>query len=102
LLNPLPKLLKLHEASKEHSVSRTAVFEWHSRFKAGRVSLEDDERLGRPSTSKTTENVEKIGELIHEDRRRTTHEIADTFGISYGVCQDIFKENLNMHLIAPS
>jgi hypothetical protein len=35
------------------------VFEWLSRFKAGRVSVED-ERSGRPSTSKTTENVEKI------------------------------------------
>jgi hypothetical protein len=33
------------------------VFEWHSRFKAGRVSVEDDERSGRPNTSKMTENV---------------------------------------------
>jgi hypothetical protein len=32
-------------------------FEWHSRFKAGRVSVEDDERSGQPSTSKMTENV---------------------------------------------
>jgi hypothetical protein len=29
----------LHEASGEHSLSWTAVFEWHSRFKAGRVQL---------------------------------------------------------------
>jgi hypothetical protein len=29
-------------------------------FKAGRVSVEDNERSGRPSTSKTTGNVEKI------------------------------------------
>jgi hypothetical protein len=31
----------------------------------------------------------------HEDRRRTIHELADTVGISYGVCQ-ILTENLNM------
>jgi hypothetical protein len=49
-----------HEAFGEHSLSRTEVFEWHSHFKAGRVSVEDDECSGRPSTSKTTENVEKI------------------------------------------
>jgi hypothetical protein len=36
------------------------VFEWHSRFKAGRVSVEDDEHSGVPSTSKRTENVEKF------------------------------------------
>jgi hypothetical protein len=32
------------EAFGDHSLSRTAVFHWHSHFKAGRVSAEDDER----------------------------------------------------------
>jgi hypothetical protein len=50
----------LSEALGEHSLSRTAVFEWYSRFKATGVSVEDDEFSGRPSASKTTENVEKI------------------------------------------
>jgi hypothetical protein len=50
----------LREAFGDHFLSRTAVFERHSRFKAGRVSVEDDERSGRPSTGKTTDNVEKI------------------------------------------
>jgi hypothetical protein len=59
----------LCEAFGERSLSQTAVFEWHSRFKAGRVVVEDDKRSGRPSTSKMTENVEKIRELIRKDRR---------------------------------
>jgi hypothetical protein len=50
----------LHEAFGEHSLSLTVVFEWNSHFKAGQVSVEDDERSGRPSTSKTTEYVEKF------------------------------------------
>jgi transposase len=83
----------------EHSLSRTAVFEWHSHFKIGRVSVEDDKRSGRPSTSKT-ENIEKIRELIHEDCCQTISELTDTAGISYGVCQDILTENLNMCHIA--
>jgi bacterioferritin-associated ferredoxin len=60
------------------------------------VSLEDDERSGRPNTSKTTENVEKIRELIHKDRRRTIHELTDAVEISYpcGVCLEILTENL--------
>jgi hypothetical protein len=70
----------LHEAFGEHSSCRTAVFEWHSHFKVGRVSAEDDKRSGRPSTSKATEHVENI-----RDRHRTIHELADTVGISYGV-----------------
>jgi hypothetical protein len=82
------------EAFGEYSLRWTVVFEWHSCFKAGRGSVEDDEHSGRPSTIKTTENVEKIRELIHE--------LADTVGISYGVCQEILTKNLNMRCIAPS
>jgi hypothetical protein len=82
------------------SLSWRAVFEQHSRFKSGRVSAEDDEHSGQPRTSKMTESVEKTRGLIHEDRRRTIHELADTTGISYGVCQKILTENLNMHRIA--
>jgi hypothetical protein len=50
----------LYEAFGEHSLSLTVVFEWQSHFKAGQVSVEDDECSGRLSTSKTTENVEKF------------------------------------------
>jgi hypothetical protein len=33
----------LLEAFGERSLSRAVVLEWHSRFKAGQVSVEDDE-----------------------------------------------------------
>jgi hypothetical protein len=44
--------------------------------------------------------LKKMQELIHKDRRRTIHELVDTVGISYGVCQEIIAENFNMRLIA--
>jgi hypothetical protein len=47
----------LRETFGKYSLSRTAVFEWHSCFKVGQVSIEDDERSGRPSTSKMKENI---------------------------------------------
>jgi ribosomal protein S25 len=55
------------------------------------VSAEDDKRSRRPSNSNTTENVDKIHELIHEEHRRTIHELAHTTGISYGVCPGILN-----------
>jgi hypothetical protein len=61
------------------------------------VSVEDDKSSGSPSTNKTTESVEKTWEFIHEDRCRTIHELTDTAGISYGVCQEMLTENFNMH-----
>jgi hypothetical protein len=90
----------LHEPFGEHSLSQTVVFEWHSCCRAGWVSVEDDECSVWPSTSKMTENAEKIWELIHVDRRWTMHELLDTAGISYGVCQEILTENLSMRRIS--
>jgi hypothetical protein len=90
----------LHEAFGEHSLSQTVVSEWHSCFKACWVSAEDDEHLGWPSTSKTTQNVEKIREFSHKDHCWTIHELIGTVRFSYGVCREILTENLNMRHIA--
>jgi hypothetical protein len=36
----------LHEAFEEYSLSQMEVSEWHLRFKAGQVSVEDDKHSG--------------------------------------------------------
>jgi hypothetical protein len=64
------------------------------------VSVKDDKGSRRTSTSKMTENYEKIWEFIHEDCHWTNHELADTTGISYGVRQETSTENMNMRRTA--
>jgi hypothetical protein len=44
--------------------------------------------------------TEEARELIHEDSCRIIHELTDTTGISYGVCQHILTENMNVLRIA--
>jgi hypothetical protein len=39
-------LQMIHEAFGEHSLNRSVIFEWHSHFKAGQLSVEDDECCG--------------------------------------------------------
>ena len=53
----------------DECLSRTQVFEWFKRFKEGREELGDDQRLCRPSTSKTEANIEKVGEIVRQNRR---------------------------------
>jgi hypothetical protein len=56
---------------------------------------------GQSTTSNTTQYIEKIQELGHEDRRKTIAEFADAAEISDGVCQAILPENVNMcHVVA--
>ncbi|KAJ8942334.1 hypothetical protein NQ318_005326 [Aromia moschata] len=65
----------------------------------GRETAEDDLRLGRPSTSKTDENIEKIGKLIREDRRLSIRELAETTGIDKEFIRQILHESFNMRKV---
>ncbi|XP_050934319.1 zinc finger protein 280D [Lates calcarifer] len=93
-------LKMLKKAYGNEAMSRARCFEWHSRFKRGRTSLEDNERSGRPSTSTTPENVQEIERLVRQNRRITIKEIADTVNVSFGTVHTILTSNLNMHRIA--
>ncbi|XP_068250807.1 protein GVQW3-like [Palaemon carinicauda] len=81
-------------------MSKTQVFEWFARFKNGQMSLEDQPRSGRPSSSRTDENIMKIHELILEDRVRTIDELPDLSGVSWSSCKQILNDKLGMKIVA--
>ena len=39
------------------------------RFSEGRESVIDEERSGRPATSRTEENIAEIRQIVHKNRR---------------------------------
>jgi hypothetical protein len=49
-----------HEAFGEHSLRRTAVFEWHSHFKVSHMSVESDNHSGQPSNRKQQRMLKKL------------------------------------------
>ena len=49
----------------------STVAKWSAQFKDGRESLEDDPRSGRPQTSYTAENIERVLAIIEEDPHAT-------------------------------
>ncbi|GFV55748.1 zinc finger MYM-type protein 1 [Trichonephila clavipes] len=67
-------------------------------LKEGRESVEDSKYSGRPQTSHTTENIEKVSAVVHKNRLET---IAESVGISSATYQWILTEDLNMHHIVP-
>jgi hypothetical protein len=50
----------LQEAFGDNAMSQSKTFLWYKRFKDGRMSVDDNEHLGRPSTSTTPENIANI------------------------------------------
>ena len=79
----------LKEAFGDNAKGQTQSYEWFKLSKNRRISVDDEERFGRPSTVTTTENVAKVREAVLEDRRRMIHDVCNTVGLSYGTCQRI-------------
>jgi len=93
-------VVMLETAYKEAALGKTQVYEWFSRLRNGELSLADQPRSGRPSTSQADENIAIICELILEDRRRTVDDLVDLSGVSWSSCQRILSEELQMKRVA--
>lgn len=78
------------------SMSDTQIKEWFRRFKDGRASVDSDPRSGRPSTSKTAENVERVRSAINKNRRLTVRELEEDLGIPKTIVSRILTEDLGM------
>jgi len=60
----------------DNAMKKTAVYKWVKLFSEGRESVTDDERSGRPATSRTEENISKVRQIVRENRRLTVKSIA--------------------------
>ncbi|KAJ8946569.1 hypothetical protein NQ318_008299 [Aromia moschata] len=89
----------LKEVCGNECLSLTQIFEWFKRFKEGCETTESDPRPGRPSTSKPVENIEKIGELIREDRRLSIRGLAEITGIDKECVRKIFHESFDIRKV---
>ena len=88
--------LQVKEAFGDNALGLTLTYEWFKTFKNGRMSVDDDERSGRPSKGTTTENVAKVRDAILEDRRRTIHDVCSCsiVGLSHDTCLGILSDEL--------
>jgi len=82
------------------AVTLKTFYKCFERFHNGCESVEDEERSGRPSTSNTPENVERVSEMIRSNRRLTVREISEDLNVSYGSIQNILTTDLNMRRVS--
>ena len=71
----------MQKAFGNECMSKTRIKEWYDRFKGGRTSVDSDSRSGRPSTTKTLDNIERVRLAIEGDRQLTVRELENDLGI---------------------
>jgi len=59
----------LVEIYRYNVMKKTSVYTWVKSFSEGRESVTDEERSGRPATSRTEENITEISKIVRENRR---------------------------------
>lgn len=69
------------------------MYQCHKRFRESRTNIDDEIWAGRPFSSNAYENVERVREILREDRRITIDGIASELGISHGSVPSIFHDS---------
>jgi len=88
-------LVQIYE---DNGVKKTAVYRWVKGFSEGRESVTDEERSGRPATSRT-ENIAKIRQIVRENRRLAVRSIAEQVNIDRESVRKILTEDLDMRKV---
>ena len=89
---------KLQQAFRDDAMSRAQAFRWYKMFSEGRTIVED-ERSGRPSTTRTSDNTARVRELVRSDRRLSVNMIADEVNVNREVVRRILTVELGMRKI---
>ena len=92
-------LKMLRDVYGDSSMSSTGVFQWHKRFVEGREDMEDDPKSGRPCTSTTDTNIEKVWSLVRSDHRLTTCVIAKEVGTVKEMVHTILVDTLGLRKV---
>jgi len=92
-------MLMLVQVYRDNAIKKTAVYKWVKRFSEGRESVTDEERSRRPATSRTEENIAKVRQILHENRRLTVRSIAEQVNFDRETVRKIVTEDLGMRKV---
>jgi len=80
-------------------MKKTAVYNWVKRISEGRENVTDEERSGRPATSRTEENIANVRQIVLENRRLTVRSISVQVNNDRERVRKIITEDLDMRKV---
>ncbi|GBN57755.1 hypothetical protein AVEN_81007-1 [Araneus ventricosus] len=86
---------RMKEVYRGLCLARCTIFRWCQRYEAGRVNIKDLPRSGQAHVVTNSATISAVDELIRQNRRITTCEIAFEFSISKGTVHHIIHKKLS-------
>jgi len=89
----------VNAAYGDQALLRSKVFRWYGRFRDGREDNEDDPRSGRPTECRNDKNVEKISQLLLQNRHVSLRMLAvevniGKYTVRKAVVEDLWKRKI--------
>ncbi|GBL88556.1 hypothetical protein AVEN_256584-1, partial [Araneus ventricosus] len=85
---------RIKEMYGEQCLARCTMFRWCQRYEAGHVIIKDLSRPGQAHTVTNSATISDVDELMRQNRRITTREIAVELSISKGTVHHIIHKKL--------
>lgn len=89
----------LQQAYEGECLSKSQVYRWHKAFKEGREDVTDEDRSGRPSTSRDDNSVQRVREVLNSDRRLSLSLLAERVAMPKTTVYRIVTEELQMRKV---
>ena len=90
---------RMRDVYGEACFSKKNVYKWAKLFKDGRLSIEDEDKPGRPTMASTPEMVDSVNALILADSNVTIEDISEQLGISVGTAHKIVHVDLSFYKV---
>ncbi|GBM99576.1 hypothetical protein AVEN_64398-1 [Araneus ventricosus] len=84
---------RMKEVYGEQCLARCSIFRWCQRYETGRVNIKDLPRPGHARVVTNSDTISAVVELIRQNHRITTREIAVELSISKGTVHHIIHKN---------
>ena len=82
----------VNAAYEDQTLSRSNVFRWYGRFRDGLEDTEDDSRSGRPTECRNENNVEKISQLLLQNRHLSLRMLANEVNIGQDTVRTVVED----------
>jgi transposase len=76
-VKPVAIIRRIQAQYGDDCLSRSKIYEWIDHFKKGRTSVCDEARSGRPSMSRTENNIQAVERTVRGNGRITVDDIAE-------------------------